>query len=261
MEKFKVIIIDDEISARTTIKEMLKMLYPRQTEIVAEAANYEEGAKKLIECDADILFLDISLKGTKNGFDILDSLDGSLQLRPIFISGNPFYARQAFRYDAVDFLVKPITVDALQLAVDRALKNKLTLSLRQLTRVLQSVNKTPETGEKIVVTNKDGCHLVPLDDILYLAADGSYSNIHLTENRIIRMSKNMKFIEHLIQEAKLKNSPFLKVHKSFTINRRHVLKHIRNMRIVIMSDNTEIPVTLSYKEMVQFLGKGPIQQA
>lgn len=255
MEKFKVIIIDDEISARTNIKEMLRVLYPRQSEIVAEAANYEEGAKKLIEHDADILFLDISLKGTKNGFDILDSLDGSLQLRPIFISGNPFYARQAFRYDAVDFLVKPIPPESLQLAVDRALKSKLTLSLRQLTHVLQNISKSPETGEKIILTNKSGCHLISVDEIVYIAAEGSYSTVYLTGGRYIKLSKNMKFIEHLIQEAKPQGNTFIRVHKSYTINKRHVLKHVRNMKLIIMSDGQEIPVTISYRDILHSLGK------
>jgi len=248
-QPFKVIIIDDELSVIENIKDFLLMLYPNQAEIVAEASNYNDAVHILQTNNADILFIDINLHGGKSGFDVLDSIRDNVYIQPIFVTAFDNFALRAFEYEAIDYVLKPISLSDLKKAVDKALKRRRTTSIKAISGAIKEFSENNETQKRIIISDRNGWQVIKIDDILYLEADGSYCILHLSNGSKITSSRNMKHID-----AQMEHHPdFFKVHKSYMVNKRHILSYIGARNVLLMSNDSAIPVTLTSKEIMEAL--------
>jgi two-component system, LytTR family, response regulator len=248
-EPFKVIIVDDELSVIENIKDFLLMLYPNQAEIVAEASNYNDAVNILQTNNADILFIDINLRDGKSGFDVLDSIRDNIYIQPIFVTAFDNFALKAFEYEAIDYLLKPISMSDLKKAVDKVLKRRRTSSIKAISSVIKELADNNESQKRIIISDRNGWQIIKIDDILYLEADGSYCILHLSNGNKITSSRNMKHIDTLMEH----NADFFKVHKSYMVNKRHILSYIGARNVLVMSNDSTIPVTLTSKEIMEAL--------
>lgn len=249
MKTFRVIIIDDEQPARENLKSLLLLLYP-QVLIVAEASSFEDAVMVLTHYEADIVFIDINI-GDSTGFEVLDEVNRNFQIQPVFVTGHDEYALQAFKYAALAYLLKPVTITDLQETVDRILQNRQQVSLHKFSDLLSilSEKNTLSKEQKLFISDRNGWQVILVGQISYLEADGSYCKFHLTDNRLLVSSRNMKFYEQQLEGA-----PFLKIHKSYIVNKDGIQSYNSTNNILVLQGGKQLPVTLSAKEMRAAMG-------
>lgn len=208
----KAIIIEDEILVSNALKQMLRLI-DESIEVVAIASHVNDAVQKIIANQPDIVFLDVELEdGT--GFDILKKLD-STNFKTIFTTAYNQYAIKAFKYSAVDYLLKPIDPTELQDALIRA-KNAIS-NKKEYQELLSVLNENIEQQEKKIVLKTSGQQFViKVADIIHLQADGAYTSFVSTKMKII-ISKNIKFYQNLLDDN------FVRCHQSHLVNIKHVL--------------------------------------
>lgn len=238
--QFKIIIVDDEPDGRGIIKGLLLQYFP-EILIVAEAGGVTDAVKALTEHEVDLVFLDIDLKdGT--GFDVLDQL-ADVNFNVIFTTAHNEFAIRAFRYNAVDYLLKPIDPDEFGQAVR---KSKEQINLQVLRRQLaQLINTTQEKSfDRITLSTNTGHVFAKTKDITRIETYGNYSFVHLHEGERLLVSKNLKEFEEMLPEP-----DFYRIHQSHIVNTFFVKKVIKDDGDhVIMSDGAKLPVSRRRKE-------------
>jgi len=229
----KAIIIEDEHQAREALQKMLQLIAP-QVQIINTADSLIPAKKLLEETVFDLVFLDIQLKdGT--AFDLLDSLH-KLPTSIIFTTAHSKYAIQAFKVHAIDYLLKPINPQELLSAVNRA--NQHIQDQAQLKEFLAE-RYTHQIEQKIILKTNREHHIVKINDIIHLKAEGAYTTF-VTNEKSIFVSKNLKYYEE-----KLDSHHFLRIHQSHLIN-INAIKKIKPNRVV-MSNEDEVPFSVRKK--------------
>lgn len=228
----KAIIIDDEPQARIALKSQLERNI-ENLNIIGEAAGVL-GAKELIqELNPEVIFLDIQLSdGT--GFDLLELIDFE-KLNIIFTTAYNEHAIKAFKYNAIDYLLKPIDVDDLIQTIER-LKNKL-ITGKHIKKLIGDLKK--DNLEQIVIQTSEGYFVFKLLDIIHITSDGNYSRFFFNNRKPLLVSKTLKEYEILLE-----SNGFLRVHLSHIINLKHVVSfHTNQGLFVTLSNNENIPVS------------------
>ena len=210
------IIIDDEPKSVFTLKSFLQQ---HCTGIkVAGSANNAKTGKELIESvKPQLVFLDIEMP-LGSGFDLLQSLS-SIEFEIIFITAYNQYAINAFRFSALDYLLKPLRISQLMDAVDKAskrIKEKATTQNYEL--LLHNMNEQNTAKQKIAFTERGEQFLVPIDTIMYVMADGNYTHIH-TGEKVFLATKNLKDFEDI-----LPNDMFCRIHHGHMVNLQYIAK-------------------------------------
>jgi len=228
------IIIEDEINVREALKKMLSIIAP-EIYIVAETA-YVSKAIDLIQLHKpNLIFLDIELEdGT--GFDILNQLE-KINFNIIFTTAYNQHAIKAFKFSAIDYLLKPIDPLDLENAIKRVTENIVnTKEHQELLKVLQ--NNTDKKEPQIVLKTTEQRYIFKTKDIIRLEADGAYT-LFVTQNNQIIVSKNIKFYQNILDEN------FIRIHQSHLINKKHV-KGVKGYNI-ILSNNDIVPISTRKK--------------
>jgi two-component system LytT family response regulator len=249
--KLKAIIVDDEEFARENLRMMVEDFC--EDVIIAGVASSAAQARLLIEeNNPDIVFLDIMMPG-EDGFMFLQSLDDR-KFQVIFTTAFRDYALRAIKESAVDYLEKPIDIDDLQKAVNKAreiLDQKKTTKIPEsrLTKILENIALT-NSVEKTVIPTKDGLAVVKNTDIIHLEAFENYTTLYLVGGKKYVSSKSIKAFED-----KLDPNMFFRVHKSHIVNVAHHLKELNRTEgnIAVLSDGTQVPV--ARRKLQEFLDK------
>ena len=235
---FKVAIIDDEKNVRIVIKKLLNILYSN-CEIVAEAASIKEAKAILPQVKPDIVLLDIELEdGT--GFSLLKQLP-SLDFKLIFITAFNQYAIKAFKFNALDYLLKPIDPIELQNAIDKA--QQRVSNEKELRTLIENFDKNKIS--KIVINTTEKNHFITVSDITYCKAQGSYTKVFTKEQSILA-SKNLKQFEDLLSEQ-----GFIRTHQSYLVNKLEI-DAVKN-NTLLLKDKTEIPISVRRKPEIMAL--------
>lgn len=242
----KALIIDDEKRSCETIEAMLNVYCPQLTRILS-ASNIEDGLKGIEQEQPAIVFLDINLK-SGSGFDLLEQLTYRT-FKLIFVTAYDAYAVRAFKYSAIDYLLKPVDPQELTNAVNRALQNlkndQFELRLEALKAYRTDLNNT----KKIVLKTADNLFIVQLSAIIYLMADGAYTNFYLNNGNKILVSTHLKEYDDLF-----KGLHFFRPHQSYLINIQHLVRFDKKEGgHLIMSNNSSIPVSSRKKEAIHTL--------
>ncbi len=238
----KAVIIDDEVNSRNALKRKIldHCLYIKN---ILECANGEEGIKVIEEQRPDIVFLDVEMP-RMNGFTMLQKLkDRDFEL--IFTTAYDHFAIQAIRFSALDYLVKPIEVSELKVAVEKAINKRSgnTPNTRIETLLHNFVSRNNEL-ERIVLPSFEGLHFIDVHNIIYLEAQSNYTFIYLKESAKLTISKTLKDFEDLLPQ-----NTFLRIHHSYIINKNHITKYLRNEGgQVIMSNGTILYIARRKKD-------------
>lgn len=249
----RVLIIDNDSSIREGLTSLLKKLCPQITDI-KEADGVVSGLRAIDDIKPEIVFLDVEMDdGT--GFDLVQKL-GSYNFQLIFITAHNKYAVNAFKFSAIDFLLKPIDPMDLVLSVNKALSQKKNRDLEQQVKLLeeslQNINSLKIQDRKIALNDGNVIHYVKINDIIYCQADGSYTVFHLVNSKKIMVSKLLKEYEDLFSDFS-----FLRTHHSYLINTSKISKFDKTEGgQLIMEENHSVPVSARKKEQVlDILGK------
>jgi two-component system LytT family response regulator len=244
----RVVLIDDESQSRKTLRIFLQDYCP-QVEILGEADGVLEGYKLLLRTSPDVIFLDIQMNdGT--GFDLLNKFSNP-SFEVIFTTAFDDFAIKAFKYNAVDYLLKPIDVDELIRAVE-----KINPAMKELDsgKRLSNLLDTTQTGKfhKIVISSSDGLHFLELGNIIRLESDTNYTTFHLFNGKPVTIAKTLKSFEDL-----LLGEEFFRSHQSHIINLRHIEKILReDGGCLLMKDDCKVPISRSKKEQFMKMVRG-----
>lgn len=236
------IIVDDESKSISTLQKFLADFCPH-IHIVGTAGNIAK-AKLLIEnLNPQLVFLDIEMP-LGNGFDLLQSLK-SITFEVIFITAFNHYAINAFRFAAIDYLLKPVNISQLQEAVARATQRiEEKIASQNYTLLLQNLNEEMANEQQIVLHDMEGQHIFKLKEILYCIAEGSYTAFHLQHGKVFISSKNLKEYETLLPE-----SDFCRIHHGHIVNKIHIQQVGRGRGgSVKMRDGQELEISVRKKE-------------
>lgn len=240
-KKFTVVVIDDEAKARRIMESLINEHCP-QLQIVDMADDVLTGVKAIQKHKPDIVFLDIEMPGY-TGFQLLDFFD-DIQFNVIFATAYSEYALQAFQVSAVDYLLKPIQIDQLQSAVEKAIRLTNNNQTKERLDVLKE-NFEHKSIKKIALPMSHGLTFVPLEDILYLEADGSYTNVFLKDGNKLLISKKIKDFEQMLN---IENR-FFRTHRSFIVNLDYIKQYVKqDGGHVVMDNNAVVQIARDRKE-------------
>lgn len=215
MHKIRTLIIDDETRAREAIRETLNMYAP-ELEIIGEADSVLSGLKLIKTTHPELVFLDIKMPdGT--GFDILKRVNQS-DFHVVFLTAFDEFAIKAFKFSALDYLLKPIDVDELLPAIEKV-KNHLSYQNDQMALLLQSLNESSNNLKKVILKTSESVFLVKLDDIIRCESSGGYTKFYLSNQKPVMVSRSIKEYDEMFID-----SGFLRVHQSHLVNLQHVLR-------------------------------------
>lgn len=248
----KVAIIDNDDSVRQVLATLLRKFCPDVTEI-CEANGVHSGHKLVLEQNPQLIYMDVEMDdGT--GFDLAEKIkEQDTQL--VFITAYNKYAIKAFKFSAIDFLLKPIDQSELIDSVNKALKGISNKNLQRRLELLQDSLKDINikvSDKKIALNDSNITHFIRIGEIIYCKSDGSYTTFYLTGGRKIMVTKILKEFEELFQDF-----GFIRTHNSYLINAMHILRFEKNDGgQLIMEENHPVPVSVRKKdEVLNALGR------
>ncbi len=244
------VIIEDEKKFLSAFKSILFSACP-QVKLVGDCGSIKEARKLISDINPDIVFLDIQLSDG-NAFDLLRLLETDLDktifnnLRIIFTTASNQFAIQAFRFSAIDYLLKPIISDELKEAVKKAEILKTALGNQNQYRVLLDNVSTPDAEKKICLSTQTEMRVCSVTDIVRCESEHNYTTFYFTKDKPLMVSKTLKEYEDLLKEY-----GFERVHQSHLVNLSHVKSYIKkDSGFILMKDGVEIPISRRKKEQV-----------
>jgi two-component system LytT family response regulator len=238
-------VVDNEKEVRVVLKDMADACGNGQY-VIEEADGVASGFNKINSFQPDILLLDVEMNdGT--GFDLLNQFTNpGFQL--IFTTAHNQYAIQAFKFSAIDYLLKPIDPVELNNSLQRAKGsiNNQTLQ-KQLAVLLQQLSNKNEPDRQIVIKDIDKTYFIKMNDILYCEAEGSYTKFYLSNSEPIFVSRNLRYYEELLAPA-----GFFRTHHSCLVNPSKIKIYDRktDCGTLILEGGHTVPVSQRKKDFV-----------
>lgn len=242
----KAVIIDDEKNNLDNLVQLLNTYCP-EVQVPATALNAEEGKTIITKYQPDLVFLDIQMPD-KNGFDLLRSLT-QYDFEIIFVTAYDQYGIQAVKFAAVDYLLKPVNVEELQAAVQKAfykrVQKKQNLQLENLIQLLQQ--KQDKQEHRIALPTAKEIRFIHTGHIIYCTSSNNYTTFYLVNGEKLLVSKPIYEYEEL-----LKNYGFIRCHQSYLINKRYVRSWVKeDGGYLLLENEIQIPVSKNKKELVK----------
>ncbi|MBC8319878.1 MAG: response regulator transcription factor [Bacteroidetes bacterium] len=239
----QVIVIDDEDHIRDSLAKLLARHCP-QVAVVGTGFSVDSGIQVIREIHPDLVLLDIQMNdGT--GFDLLQNFS-PIEFKVIFITAYDQYALQAFRFCAVDYLLKPVNPEQLVAAIDRAgllISDHLNVQMNALYENLKSVARQ---DKKIILKTANQIHLLDLKSIICCESDSCYTTVHTSGNEHIMVAKTLKEYDEM-----LTGCGFYRVHKSHLINLAHIKRFDKqDGGTIVLTNDLRIPVASRKREEV-----------
>lgn len=238
----KCVLVDDENNALEMMEWLLKTYCP-EAEICAMCNSAAQGMEAIEKYRPDVVFLDIEMP-KMNGFDMLERLD-KLSFDVVFCTAYDQFAIKAFRYSALNYLLKPIDPDDLKETIKRLQQKKATPSREQIELLFQHIHQPAKPAvQRIALTTGDGMIFVSTADIVYCQAESNYTSVVMNNGRKILVSKVLKDIDET-----LAGSDFYRIHNSYLININQIQKYVRgDGGYVIMNDGASISISRSRRQ-------------
>ena len=247
------LLVEDDKHLRTGLKALLDR-YTNDIVIIGEAESVKTAIPAIENLPPQVIFLDIHL-GDGTGFDILESLkktNGKINAQIVFITAHEQYAVKAFKFSALDFLLKPVDPEELQQTITK-IKDATgkTNSFEHIDLLLENIRKKVDNFKRIALSTNDGIHLFEVADIIRCEAKVNYTQFYIKNHKPILISRTLKEYEEL-----LAGHGFERIHQSHLINLSYLKSYIKNDGgYVVMADNSNIPIAQSKKDKLQQLIK------
>lgn len=243
------LLIDDDDNLRNGMKSLLSRYAP-EIQIIGEANSVKTGVEAMENLQPQVVFLDIQMTdGT--GFDVLEQIalkNGKSTSHIVFITAHEQYAIKAFRFSALDFLLKPVDPDELQKVIEK-IKNVLVKNddYSHIDLLLENIRKKVDNFKRIALSNSDGIHLFEVSDIIRCESEDNYTKFFIKNSKPILISKTLKEYEELLTEH-----GFERIHQSHLINVAYLKSYIKkDGGYVVMADNSNLPISQRKKDRLQ----------
>ncbi|HEX7411647.1 MAG TPA: LytTR family DNA-binding domain-containing protein [Bacteroidales bacterium] len=238
----RTIIIDDEVKSRETIREMLRIYCPT-VEVVAHAQDVKSGIQAIRKYNPDLILLDIRMPDG-SGFDLLKQLP-SVDFKIIFITAYEEYAIKAFKFSAIDYVLKPIDPDELKSAIEtaHAAIEKDNISDRLNTFFQHYDNDSSIQKKQIILRTMNSIYRIAIEDILYYESKKNYNIFHTISGEPIITSRTIKDYDEILLEGN-----FMRLHQSYTINLKYLRCYYKDTCEVEMINGVKIPVSFRRKD-------------
>lgn len=238
----RALLVDDEKPCLEILSWQLNRFCP-EVEVIAVCDSAENALSILNNQVVDLVFLDIEMPHM-NGFELLQRLK-KIRFEIIFTTAYDMFAVKAFKYSALDYLLKPIDKDELIQAIDKVKEKKdRTILPEQLNIFFENFYNQKQPSQKIALPTLNGLEFVIADDIIHCQSEGNYTHIFLKDGGKFLICRTLKETEEL-----LSGHNFFRIHHSHTINLNHIKKYVKgDGGYVIMSNNSSINVSRSRKE-------------
>ncbi|MCD6020237.1 MAG: DNA-binding response regulator [Bacteroidetes bacterium] len=238
LQKIKSVIVEDELAAREALKSYISKYCP-QVEIIGEAHNSKEGIDLINKLKPQLVFLDVEMP-FGNAFDVLEGCKDVL-FETIFVTAFSEYSLKALNQSAAYYLLKPVSIEELILAVNKVqqhIQNKELLNRNRI--IVENYRNVKPESQQIILPTLEGFEVAKIADIIRLKGNGNFTDIYFANG-----SKKMvcRFLKHFDE---LLDMPFIRVHKSHIINVNFV-KSFNKGGFVTLSDNSEIEISATYK--------------
>ena len=235
----RTILIDDEKNAIEVLSFQLKNYCP-DIEVIASCTGGEEAIDKISSLKPDLIFLDIEMPKV-NGFDVLISTKG-LGYKVIFTTAYNQYALKAFKFSAIDYLLKPIDIEELKRAVAQVIINDFDLQSKKINKLFEKF--VSKSKSRLLLPLHDGYEVVKYEDIIRCQSDGNYTTIYVSNGSKYVISKTLKEVAKSID-----SDVFFRVHNSHFINTDFITKIFKSDGgYIVMSDGCTINISRSKKE-------------
>lgn len=154
------------------------------------------------------------------------------------------FALKAFQYEAINYLLKPVSITDLQKVVERMMKSNQPA--QEIHHLLSTLKGHISNDDKLIISDRKGWQVVKTTDLMYLEADGSYCKMYLLDGKCITTSRNMKYMESQLNN----NVHFLKVHKSFIVNKHYIKSYLGEKNRLLLTNEVSVPVSITSKEIM-----------
>lgn len=238
------IIIDDERHSCDALKMLLDKCCSQQVQVTAICYSGEEGLRKIHELKPQLVFLDIEMPHM-NGFQMLEQLP-SINFEIIFTTSYDQYAITAFKFSALDYLLKPIDREELQKAVEKVSKKINPSVSQQLEILLQKINQPAVAVQRIALPTMQGLEFVPVTSIISCSSNNNYTEFFLADKKKLLVSRTLKEVEDMLADHS-----FLRVHNSHVVNLNAIMRYVKGEGgYLVMTDNSTVDVSRSRKDFL-----------
>jgi len=239
----RTIIIDDEFHIQQVLEKLVTQ-YCQNVKIVAKADSVQSGVETINNYHPDLVLLDIKMEdGT--GFDLLKKLE-PVDFKVIFITAYDQYAIKAFKFSALDYLLKPVDPAHLVDAVNKAEKLLISDMNTQLNTLTDNIQSEERSKHKIILKTIDKIHLVKISEIIYCESDANYTSFYLLNGSKIVISVTLKEYDEMLSDY-----GFFRVHKSFLINLIHIDCFDKaDGGSVILANDCKVPVATRKRDQL-----------
>lgn len=243
----RTLIIDDEENNRQRLFNLIAEYFPKIS-VIGEADGVETGLKAIEILKPELVLLDIRMMDG-NAFDLLERIK-SVSFKIIFITAYEEYAIKAFKFSALDYLLKPVTVEDLSQAFERA-ENQILAELKVQLATLQN-NRTSAMGKTLVLRTAEKIYLLDTKDIIRCESDRNYTCFFVNEQKKHIVSQPMKEYVDILEEF-----GFVRIHKSHLVNLSYIESFDKaDGGSIILKDKTELPVSRRKKhELLELFSK------
>jgi two-component system, LytTR family, response regulator len=240
----RIIIIDDELHAQQILKAHLLKNFSHLLDVVSLCSSVSEGVKTINKLgDIDLVFLDIQMP-EENGFELFNYFQ-QVDFAVVFTTAYSQYALKAIKCSCLDYLLKPIDLSDLKICIERFIQRSTTnITVEKInTLKFNSNNISIDSHSRIGLTNLDGIDFVNTLDIVYCKSGGNYTEVFLSNNSSILVSKPLGFFEDTLSTIH-----FFRCHRSYIVQISLIDKYIKSSHEIIMSNNSIIPVSSRKKQ-------------
>ena len=227
----KALIVEDNVFMATVLQDLLTQ-YSSKIAIIDIAKTGNEALSLIAKIDPDVVFLDIELPDM-TGFELLQQLE-NINFQTIFTTSYSHYAIKAFRFNALDYLIKPINESELDEAIKKIYK--FTNNSIDVKNALSNLDIQAVENQNLVLPQQDGTLRLPLKQITHVESERNYSYIHLSNGSKELSSKNLAYFEDILVD---KN--FYRAHRSFLVNKYHIKELIESH--FVLNNKLEIPIS------------------
>ena len=239
MKKIRSVIVEYELAAREVLKNYLSKYCP-QVEVIGEAQNIKEAVPMLHELQPELVFLDVEMP-FGNAFDVLEACK-ELQFETIFVTAFSEYSLKALNQSAAYYLLKPISIEELIIAVNKVHEHLLNHEIFNRNKIIvENFRETKPEKQQVILPTLEGFEVVKMEEIVRLRGNGNFTDIYLSNG-----NKKMvcRFLKHF---AEILPHPFVRVHKSHIIN-SNCVKSYNKGGTLTLNDGSEIEVSPTYKD-------------
>jgi two-component system LytT family response regulator len=222
-QRIRTIIVDDEQPAQELLVNYICEYCP-ELEIVAVCGTAKSAFAAISGKKPQLVILDV-LMPLADGFD-------PIYFKVIFVTGHSQYAIDAFRFAAVDYLLKPVKVSELTEAVNKVKSSlMLTSPINQLQGLIENFSQPQKQNRNLIIADHNGFSVVKTDEIILCQAEGCFTVIYMVNDELINSARNLKYFEEVLDPKQ-----FMRVHYSYLINLHHVKRYTSNDEIILTDD-------------------------